>query len=176
MKPILFNTKMVQAILSGDKIQTRRIKKSDNKPYKVGDILYVRETWNINNMYEETSDEELYYIIFEYKADDSWNKVSVSEDFYYKYENTMAENNPEWRPSIHMPKEAARIFLKVKNIRTEKLQDIVEDDVKYEGFKSINKFINSWDMTIDKKFINKYSWNSNPEVWVIEFEKTNKEE
>ena len=169
MKSILFNTEMVQAILSGNKTQTRRVKKSDNQPYKVGDILYVRETWNINNIYKETSDEELYYIVFKYKADDSLNKVSVSKDFYYKYKNTMVENNPEWKPSIHMPKEAARIFLKVKDIRVERLQDIDDEGVVAEGLKIGDPFDDVWNNTIPKKS-SQFNWENNPFVWVIEFE------
>lgn len=204
-KPILFNTEMVQAILEGRKTVTRRvikpqpiagIRKSVFVPsgiedghgreikllYKVGDILWVRETWNICNMnYEDNA------ITFIYKADkseeESTIRTIVTDKSFEKYERSMAENNPEWRPSIHMSKVAARIFLKVTDVRVERLQDITETQVRKEGFKdyldletdtmypSGYYFKQTWDSTIKKQDIDKYSWGSNPWVWVIEFER-----
>jgi hypothetical protein len=108
-KPILFQTDMVQAILLGRKIQTRRIVKDPlQKPkYKVGDVIWVRETF--------VEDIEGNYL---YKADvgiDGWSIDS------------------KWKPSIFMPKPAARIFLEVTEVRTEPLKDITEEDSKAEG-------------------------------------------
>lgn len=116
MKPILFNTPMVEAILAGQKTQTRRVCKPGTvvaiehgqpiggQPFYKGDILYVRETWGL------------------YK-----NQPGV---YCYKAGNTAAlanalEKDPshKWRPSIHMPKEAARIFLRVTDVRVERLQE-----------------------------------------------------
>ena len=75
-------------------------------PYQPGDILYVRETFIQAAAH-----------IFWYKADDnSW----ISEGL-------------RWKPSIHMPKEAARIWLKVTDVRAERLQDITGLSVKKEG-------------------------------------------
>ena len=85
-------------------------------------------------------------------------------------------NCSKWRPSIHMPKEAARIFLKVTNVRVEKLQDISEEDIQKEGIEETfppiaeDDFRRLWDSTIKKEDINRYSYKSNPWVWVIEFE------
>lgn len=100
-------------------------------PCMIGDILYVRETWNINNLFSE--DDEQFYAIFEYKADRSHITVKISEEMYGKYEESMAENMPEWRPSIHMPKQAARIWLKVRNLKVERLQKITEEQAEKEG-------------------------------------------
>ena len=119
MKPIIFNTEMVRAILAGRKTETRRVVKfpegmtgrlptnaNDHlfypcgikyPPYKKGDILYVRETW---------AEWSQGYV---YKADGAVSAYPLS--FVDK-----------WRPSIHMPKEAARIFLRVKSVRAERLQ------------------------------------------------------
>lgn len=181
IKPILFNTEMVRAILDGRKTVTRRCVKykysntemkirtdkygtriveiqkdiegetfgknpdgstwhkllgyiEPKAPYQKGDILYVRETWNICNMNCEDNS-----ITFIYRADKDEEKsaktVIVSDEIYEKYEDSVAENNPEWRPSIHMPKEAARIWLKVTNVRVERLQEIDEDGVWDEGFR-----------------------------------------
>lgn len=144
-KPILFNTEMVRSILDGRKTVTRRIVKNnpeectskvvngvckicDDKggfylpddyvkvrsPYQVGDILYVRETWSeVETVYGVP-----YYI---YKADDKNGMHSSKSNF------------SRWFPSIHMPKEVARIFLRVTNVRVEKLQEITEDDIVDEG-------------------------------------------
>lgn len=172
MKPILFNTEMVRDMLDGRKSVTRRLVKprplwrarpvqqeeypeywgnwDDEKlykaPYRPGDILYVRETWT------ESKDG------YAYKADepgsDGWG----------------------WRPSIHMPKKAARLFLRVKDVRVERLWDITYDKAIAEGAKSENNFIWIWNNTIKKADIPLYGWAANPWVWVIEFERISREE
>lgn len=154
MKPILFNTEMVRAILDGRKTVTRRVVKPQPMaklsyccmgdkygtwayldknawdhwaeaykipdhipkaetgrhwvpPCHIGDILYVRETWAIvgtDGMHHK----------YGYKADNEWLV-------------------PLWRPSIHMPREAARIFLLVTGMRVERLQKMEIADFKAEG-------------------------------------------
>ena len=189
-KPILFNTEMVRAILDRRKTVTRRviktqypiydgliidttgrhaigkIKFSDGKcegnndyfkpPYQIGDVLYVRETWaNIQGKYF-------------YRAD---------------MENPTCHYKTQWRPSIHMPKEAARIFLKVTDVRVERLQDILCSGMQKEGCipKTVtggqwqqwqkDYFKPLWDSTIKKSETEKYGWQANPWVWVFEFER-----
>lgn len=184
--PILFNMKMVRAILDCRKSCTRRIIKpqpqgyfevskeplyiydTDGKqgkitpPYQPGDILYVRETFIQAAAH-----------IFWYKADD---KPWMSKNLL-------------WKPSIHMPKEAARIWLKVKDVRVEQLQDITGLSIQKEGieldpnecagkFDFISElfflFQKLWDSTIKKSDLNRYGWDANPYVWVIEFERCEK--
>ena len=193
MKPMLMNSEMVKAILAGRKTVTRRLIKERHlcvldspyhkehsevpdkvlleklceSPYQPGDVLYVRETWCKGSL---NGGADQYF----YKADDN--------DFHC-----------QWRPSIHMPKEAARIFLRVTGVRVERLQDITLDDAIAEGCQG--KFIGSgecvgagweilpedefadlWDSTIKKSDLDKYGWDANPWVWVIEFERISKEE
>ena len=167
-KPILFSTDMVQAIIDGRKTQTRRIAKTDKPPYKAGDILYVRETW--------TQASNGNYL---YKANSLSKETDNTDSFFY------------WKPSIHMPKAAARIFLEVVSIRKERLQDITEEDAKAEGAEfyspldlkqmplslvNVNQilkktfcvgFYKAW-QEINEKNMHAH-WNSNPTVWVIEF-------
>lgn len=151
--PILFNMEMVRAILDGRKSCTRRIIKpqpqgyfevseeplyiydTDGKqgkitpPYQPGDILYVRETWQY--LYELDGNEQIiegtgkYY----YAATDT-----IPFDTYVDASGVTHERVP-WHPSIHMPKKAARIWLKVTDVRVERLQEITEDGVWDEGFK-----------------------------------------
>ena len=196
MKPILFNTEMVRAILDGRKSCTRRVIKFPvnrytnnvpladkvvvqelrcdkvnfleepffsygmNLPYQPGDILYVRETFIQAAAHT-----------FWYKAD---GKSWMSKDLL-------------WKPSIHMPKEAARIFLRVTNVRVERLQDITVEDALAEGMDKyirlngeldensiITSFIGIWNSTIKKSDLDRYGWNANPWVWVIEFERCEK--
>lgn len=212
VKSIIFNTKEVRAILEGRKTVTRRVikpqpemalayimaghnygkweysvfeeeeyKKHHNKnlywtpPCNGGDILYVRETWQCINPY---SDKEYVY------------KASCDADF--------ASDIGKWLPSIHMPKEAARIWLKVTNVRVERLQDITHkqavnegvgdlflEDIAYgediynlpfhqEDGLSKEQFAYLWDSTVKKKDINRYDWKSNPWTWVISFERCEK--
>lgn len=153
MKPILFNTEMVKAILDGRETVTRRLIKDnivngfdyacdgtpmtycdkkgqhwdilDIAPYEIGDILYVRETYaNISdfvNYAEYEIDSDLKYL---YKCDDNGKEHSFID-----------VGVKRWRPSIHMPKEAARIFLRVTDVRVERLHDITEEQAVKEGIK-----------------------------------------
>lgn len=184
---ILFNTEMVKKILTNHKTQTRRIIKDVWEIYpekaggplslfifkydkgsmkygvpvkiecpygEVGDLLYVRETF-CPFYFDDMSPA--------FKADaaeDTWEDIP----------------EPKWKPSIHMPKEYARIWLKVKSVKFEKLRDISGRDAYFEGVEAcgykhvsdVSDFADLWDSTIEDK---KYSWNSNPYVWVIKFER-----
>jgi hypothetical protein len=139
-------------------------------PYQLEDILYVRETWG----HPISLNSEKQYV---FRAD----KIAESG-----FEN----DSHIWHPSIHMPKEAARIWLKVKNVRVERLQDITAEQVVKEGTTGLTMdliqssdelkrhydipFAILWDSTIKKADRNLYGWAANPRVWVIEFERCEK--
>jgi hypothetical protein len=200
-RPIIFSTPMIQAILKGRKTQTRRvIKPQPTYPYwcgighgwddghgyeikcryEVGDILWVRETWA--NTYNILTDDKREIRKYIYKADNSYLPSGFDDSVWQKV---------KWRPAIYMPYEAARIFLKVKNIKIERLQDITEEDAISEGiqkqtiYDSFRKpkayvYCNTCKDTAKEAFqmlwdsINAkrgFDWNTNPYVWVIEFEK-----
>ena len=207
--PILFNTEMVRAILDGRKTVTRRvikqrkligilpdkckngtpeeflkekkhmfkpycdmtdtelIKTSYNPPYQPGDILYVRETWSEG--YEEGT-----YI---YRASDKLAGLPTFKE----------SSKLIYHPSIHMPKEAARIWLKVTDVRVERLQEITSEQICREGVEVeyphvLNgeekryAFSTLWNSTIKKSDLDRYGWDANPWVWIIEFERCEKPE
>jgi hypothetical protein len=202
IKPILFNTKMVRAILDGRKDATRRIvkgfipddavwgytaftpkgyiscrgtfadgygEKFFKLPCESGDILYVRETW------KKAPNGYYYY--------EDWQRNDIADV-------------TKWKPSIHMPKEAARIWLKVTDVRVERLQEITDEQAKREGIQydecptgftwkqetdmhncyttPIGAMQALWNSTIRKSDIDRYGWDANPWVWVIEFERCEK--
>lgn len=192
IKPILFNTDMVRAILDGRKGCTRRIVKgfipNDAKwgytaftpkgciscrgtfadgygekffklPCEPGDILYVRETW------KKAPNGYYYY--------EDWQRNDIADV-------------TKWKPSIHMPKEAARIWLKVTDVRVERLKEITPQGAWKEGARCSclhpvpdcagNKtaFVNIWNSTIKKSDLDWYGWSANSWVWVIEFERCEK--
>ncbi|GHU89672.1 hypothetical protein FACS1894202_08260 [Clostridia bacterium] len=179
MKPILFNTDMVRAILDGRKTQTRRAIKPQPKgtprynnlrchwydhylstvipiprqPFRFSETLWVRETWLKDD--------------YEYQFKVLGNGQIFCDD-----------GSTKWRPSIHMPREAARLFLRVKGVRAERLSDISFEDIKAEGITDPEKlsFPDLWNSTIKPKDIEKYGWSANPWVWVYTFEKISKEE
>ena len=238
IKPILFNTEMVRAILDGRKTCTRRIIKPqpDEKhtyplgfvtdgtekkevgcfgfgineyggsiqyakpPYLGGDALYIRETW--------TEECGKYY----YRADYDSDYLDPCETLSGGYPAS-CRNHPgcdgcmetstriHWHPSIHMPKEAARIWLKVTDVRVERLNEITGDGVLREGAQGIRcdhvalgehgctdcmntgwieppqvEFMQIWNSTIKKADLDRYGWDANPWVWVIEFERCEKPE
>lgn len=184
VKPILFNTDMVLAILDGRKTATRRVVKpippenarlelfgdrrhamdlsieipgpNDRRiytpPYIPGNILYVRETWARN---------------------------PFGEGFIYPTDHPGA--GQKWRPSIHMPKEAARIFLRVTDLRVEQLQEIDGAGIKAEGTSgrfgaTRGAFIDLWNSTVKRTERHQYGYRANPWVWVISFERCEKPE
>lgn len=204
IKPILFNTEMVRAILDGRKSCTRRVVKPQptahygaqciKPPYQPGDILYVRETWKCwrAHRYEATAD-----IMFKADGDGvqlqfaNGSTDSIDRFDYDKFVNKWFSHNGEWKPSIFMPKEAARIWLKVTNVRVERLQQITEVGIRKEGIEVDPKecvgkfdfiselfflFQRLWDSTIKKSDFDRYGWDANPWVWVIEFERCEKPE
>ena len=144
-------------------------------PYQPGDILYVRETWEHfeccccegdehGNCYREPQQSVL-------------NKRCGC----YMYRATdEIYGDARWHPSIHMPKEAARIWLKVTDVRVERLQDMTDDDAEAEGCFDYTStalgFPDVWDSTIKKSDLDRYGWDASPWVWVIEFERCEKPE
>lgn len=212
IKPILFNTEMVRAILDGRKDATRRIvkgvipddavwgytaftpkgyiscrgtfadgygEKFFKLPCESGDILYVRETW------KKAPNGYYYY--------EDWQRNDIADV-------------TKWKPSIHMPKEAARIWLKVMNVRVERLQEMKPVDVIKEGaYPDCRDCLNTygesgsqccygteeqcsqcdevmmeweklWNSTIKKSDLDCHGWDENPWVWEIEFERCEKQE
>lgn len=215
--PILFNGDMVRAILDGRKTCIRRVikpqweecphckyvhneyiydKMAENvycarcgypleperrSPYQLEDILYVRETWG--------------------------HPISLNSDKQYVFradkiaESGFKNDSHIWRPSIHMPKEAARIWLKVTDVRVERLQSITEEGAIREGAEGEEchhtnvgafgctdcmntgwiepphvEFMQIWDSTIKKSDLDRYGWDANPYVFVIQFVKIDRPE
>ncbi len=251
IKPILFNTEMVRAILDGRKTCTRRIVKPQQligmlpdkckngapeeflkekklmfkpycdmtdielintaykAPYQPGDILYVRETWQCwrAHRYEATAD-----IRFRAGGDDvrlqfaNGNTDSINRLDYDTFVHKWFSHNGEWKPSLFMPKEAARIWLKATEVRVERLQEMKPVDVIKEGaypdcWDCLNTYGESgsqccygteeqcsqcdevmmeweklWNSTIKKTDLGSYGWDANPYVWVISFERCEKPE
>lgn len=246
IKPILFNTEMVRAILDGRKSCTRRIVKPQweecshckyvhneyiydklaenvycakcgyplvperRAPYQPGDILYVRETWRVgawdifNQMiafdYKDGTCGELTYIhdreLFDRLVNQSRNDARQAKCEYNGVDFVWEKGKSpcRWHPSIHMPKEAVRIWLNVTDVRVERLQDITEAGAEAEG--AVNNigmihaqdneydhihtakehFIEIWNSTIKKADLDRYGWDASPWVWVIEFEQCEKPE
>jgi len=221
-KQILFNDEMVRAIRDGRKIQTRRLMKEwkevcteccervdreyhdctcgvsnstkivavDKPKYKKGDILYVRET------FQEVmckKDNDILVPIFRADYPTHWEAVNAI------YGDTETDHETEkecrWKPSLHMPKKYARIFLRVTNVRVQRVQDVTVNDVSAEGIditgfdwldrtnhckvknaitipekKVLNAWINLWNSVAKDG----YKWEDNPFVFVYDFERIEK--
>ena len=135
-------------------------------PCESGDVLWVRETWQHVYTYDDSDkaiEETGRYVYF---ADDPM-------PFTYWVDTDTGEHKDQmpWRPSIHMPREAARIFLRVTDVRVERLQDIDDDGVVAEGLEIGAEFDELWNRTLSKSDRAKFGWAANPWVWVIKFER-----
>jgi len=219
-RPILFSAPMVRAILEGRKGMTRRVIKlqpdedglafdlereqwmdTSERVYKCpygrqGDIFYVRETWATAVGWDDKPPRELWGkgLPFWYAADGAkifTGAKTGGPAFLVRGRN---------RPSIHMPRFASRLTLKITNIRAERLQDISREDAKAEGIPehysealgvfgekmlsdralhfwdnhtSVENFQWLWDSINGKPRNNgvDISWQVNPYVWVVSFEK-----
>jgi hypothetical protein len=183
--PILFKTEMVRTILDGRKTQTRRICKlpinlvnkngqveyghgsqtktnhpKDISPFgKPGDLLWAKETWQETTW--TTKDDENYGYI--YKASDD------GQDWEDNSENW------KWKPSLFMPKSACRLWLRIKDIRVERLQNISEDDAIAEGIDINTRGIVKFPKTYKNYLVNEKYLNKHPEMWKHEFLESPKE-
>ena len=209
VKPILFNTEMVRAILEDRKTVTRRLVKptppenarlkligdrrhamdlpieipgpDDHRIYTPlylpGDVIYVREKFACDGF---DGRESIY--VYWANVDDCdrvvWGDIEEGE--------WAPSSDYRWQPSIHMPKEAARIFLRVTDVRVERLREITDKGARSEGCGDTNviyyngwlrcEFAKLWNSTVAPEKIAAYGWAANPWVWVIEFERCDKPE
>lgn len=228
--PILFNTDMVRAILDGRKTVTRRICKDVNEyvvpdmsfydaekrtyavhnftekehtdqlsiaertcPICPGDILYVRECGIIQSMKNFDKTVKMYF-----PADDTLIEFKVTPDEYERLSRFPEDKklSPYW-----LTKQESRIWLKVKDVRVERLKDMTDKDALKEGAQGVKcdhaglgvygctdcmntgwleppilEFMGIWNSTIKKSELDRYGWDANPWVWVIEFERCEKPE
>lgn len=195
IKPILFNTEMVRAILDGRKTCTRRICKDANE-YTVPDMDFYnadRRTYAVHNFVDKEHTEQLSTaertcpictgdILY---VRETWKEAPKGYYYYEDWQKDDIADVTKWKPSIHMPKEAARIWLKVTDVRVERLQEITEVQAKAEGcnsglligaYTARGQFEDLWNSTIKKPDLNRYGWSANPYVWIIEFERCEKPE
>ena len=132
-----------------------------NPPYRCDDILYVRETFA--PLYENEASDKV--VGYRYKA----QTLSEFDEIYPDWKDYYWSG--KWKPSIHMPKEAARIWLKVNNVCVKRLQNITEEGIAREGLKSKAYFCEVWNSTVPYPYRKCYGWDANPWVWVVRFER-----
>lgn len=165
--------------------ESRICKQDDGRlwtpPCHADDLLYVRETWNygyVDSECKECCTPEYWFEELDWNGKDHEFLRGISR-FWYLADEDEPLQEMRWKPSIHMPKEAARIWLKVKRVRVERLKDITEEDAATEGCKAQSIFPTArdyfaalWNTTqgVVGKSVPE-NWASNPWVWVIEFER-----
>lgn len=190
--PILFSTPMVQGILSENKSMTRRTKglelasiyASSCKRFDAGAFLFSDKHSDAISLkrcpYGQPGD-----VLWVREKFCNINKPDIDPEFVYFTETIDAEDyDPKewkWKPSIHMPFEACRTFLRVKEIRVERLHDINTADIVREGVQATYtnpkmglRHDNAMIILFATLWVNingADSWNANPWVWVIAFER-----
>lgn len=197
-RPILFSAEMVRAILDGRKTMTRRVVKPQpkdhhwkyNNSYHLEhkllaskDILWAKFWHTIT---ENPERDGIQWSKFPYGqvGDLLWVRETFwlddgDDQPFYKATEPSPQIFTKWKPSIFMPRWASRITLEITNVKAERLQDITEDAANKEGvyidgtssnghiFTAREHFEGLWDFINGKK----YPWLANPWVWVIEFQK-----
>lgn len=233
MKPILFSTPMVQAILEGRKTMTRRIVKPQpsikmgvgkwlknellqmiggqeivtdymvkHNPYgQPGDVLWVREKFRKHHPVDEYGYIDFETTILDYAADNPEPLYLTDGDGFVRTNKDGSEKFVPFKPSIHMPKDACRLFLQITNIRVERLQEISQNDCVNEGIQQLlmssmqkaqsggkrfrnylkkpelfNEAVSSYEsfQTLWQSINSPESWEANPWVWVVEFKQIEK--
>lgn len=170
-RPIIFKGEMIRAILEGRKTQTRRV---------------IKAEWSRCLALEEPEDlqKAIDQCPYGKPGDFFWVRETFWEvDGYYFYRADDHEDFKGWKPSIHMPRKASRITLKIIEVQVEQVQQITKPDVIKEGIPQFTfsrgilsddppdprwKFIELWDSINAKKG---YGWSENSWVWVIDFER-----
>ena len=192
-RPILFSTPMVKAILAGNKTQTRRICKHQH--WSHSELIDVNKNIILQKVYQREVS-----CTYGQPGDVLWVRekfmIDIGGGIHYCASEKYSRID-RWKPSIHLPKSAARIWLQIESIRVERLQDISERDAVKEGilsyedpiigsrykdymadasgyghpdedYPTVTSAIDSFKSLW--QFINgEDSWNSNPWVWAITF-------
>lgn len=208
MKPILFNTEMVKALVVGKKTATRRLVKGQHPDWVLkglerdpaitkissSGIEYPVTVPGLHATFQQDGNPEFPVVKAPYELDDilyvreTWSTDS-NGDYVYRanYGTTEDDSFPpsmfKWRPSIHMPRSAARIFLKVDLVKVQKLREMVLGDVLNEGITRADSFEDTWqrwhdlwDSTVPAKDIKRCGWEVSPWVWVITFHRIDRDE
>lgn len=202
-RPMLFSTPMVQALLNGTKTQTRRTQGLEdlNESNELYDWQFVTiysdddeksvvgfkarngfsDTWK--QVYKKINIGDIIWVRETFGVEHSTNMLNVKMPIYKTDSNAYLID--KWKPSLFMTKDACRLWLKVTNVRVEKLQDISEEDAKDEGISWNKGIIQSgygYDGSVThisartcykelwNKINGKDSWDANPFVWVYDFE------
>lgn len=216
LKPILFNTEMVQKIMAGKKTETRRVVlpqpegarfvldcDEENRTFDLmcgnngaggifrdwaetvkpkfwfGDVLYIRETWRVQSAHRFEADAKI-----EFRAGGPLGKIqfpggcsdSESREAFDQFIAKWSTDS-KWNPSIFMPKEAARTFLKIVDVSVERLGDINDGGLKAEGidrnqpYRAMRMdFRDLWNSTISADQLDELGWYANPWVFVYKFQ------
>jgi hypothetical protein len=189
-RPILFSGPMVRAILEGRKTQTRRVMKPQ-PPEWVEKFGYTAFTpfghISGRGLYKHRElAEKFFKLPYGQPCDRLWVRESFrvfnggdgTSGIIYKADHQVPAEGI-WKPSIYMPRWAARITLEIVKVRIERIQDISERDAESEGVTGIPRsrelyptddfvypFRSLWNSINEQRG---FGWDKNPWVWVIEF-------
>ena len=171
-RPILFNSQMVQAVLAGTKTQTRRVVKPQPEIYEsrhgatslrwrggVLDTPLNIAPYQLRQLCPHGAIGDRLWVRETWASDDSTTA-------YYRADGETYNAGLPWRPSIFMPRWASRLTLEITDVRVERVQDISRKDAKDEGV--LLNFHLLWDAINAERG---YSWDSNPWVWAISFQR-----
>lgn len=189
--PLLYTTEMVRAILADRKTQTRRVPVERYRNWKAGDLIWVREAILLKQEKDTPYFDALYY------ADNNhMENLHELDDWFMNYNLWYYRcKDKQIIPSIHMPKQAARIWLEITGLREEAVQEISNEDSFAEGCIAYDdreywkedpmgaivladtprdEFQTLWNQINSKRQGGIYAWSQNPKVKVIEFKRINK--
>jgi len=150
---MLYSTPTIQGILENRKNQTRRTKGLDvininpdkwslltsfDNPEDLQSAFYFKNGKKDQQYLQFKSDDKYFDAKVPYQVDEIiWVRETfvkcIFSSFWYKASHQLPGDCWKWNPSIHMPKKACRIFLKVTEVRVERLKDITVWSAEAEG-------------------------------------------
>ena len=181
---LVFKAPLVRALLEGRKTQTRRIARPVRHPdlgnvYSPGALVLEHEPQHVINRacpYGQPGDR--IYVLETFSQHPEWGQLAFRADGEEFEDADGWLWEPKWMPSIHMPKDLARIWLEITGVRVERLQDISEADALAEGARFELASIDSVRIGATASFLSGFrniwestggDWDANPWVWVVDF-------
>lgn len=170
-RPVLFSTDMVRAIADDRKTVTRRPETVTSPAGEFRFFMASRNGVEVIADFVRVADGLPLQIASPCDIGDVlWVREAFTKvDGKYLYKADGWSDKIKWKPSIHMPRDAARLFLKVESVDIGKINDVGDEEAQREGFGDAKAFRAYWDERYARR---KLGTKNDPWAWAIRFIRT----